>query len=221
MGVARRLGAEGVEHEQLLGRVREVVVAADHVGDPHVGVVDGDREVVERRAVAAGDHQVVLECGSRSCTAPRIRSSTTVAPSSGTRRRIAAPSPPRAARPGSRRAVGFFRRRTTSAGRRVAVGGAGVDQLLEALAMARRALGLADRSLVPVELEPAQGVEDLLDVLWRRPLAVGVLDPQHQGPSRAAGDEPVVECRPRARRYAARRSARGRSGLSGVESFTC
>ena len=58
--VARVLVAEGVEDEQLLGRVGEVVVAADHVGDPHLGVVDGDREVVEDAAVAAGDDEVVV-----------------------------------------------------------------------------------------------------------------------------------------------------------------
>ena len=45
--VARRRMPERVEHQQLLGGVGEVVVAADHVGDPHLGVVDGDGEVVE------------------------------------------------------------------------------------------------------------------------------------------------------------------------------
>ena len=59
--VARRLGAERGQDQQLLRGVREVVVAADHIGDPHVGVVDRDREVVERGAVAARDHEVVLE----------------------------------------------------------------------------------------------------------------------------------------------------------------
>ena len=52
--------AEGVEDEELLRRVGEMVVAADHVGDPHLGVVDGDREVVEDAAVAAGDDEVVV-----------------------------------------------------------------------------------------------------------------------------------------------------------------
>ena len=51
---------------------------------------------------------------------------------------------------------------------------------------------------VPVELEPAQRVEDLLDVLGGRALAVGVLDAQHELAARAAGEQPVVQCRPRA-----------------------
>src|SRR5207302_8161862 len=41
------------------GRVGVVVVAAHDVGDLRVEVVDGDGEVVERRAVGAGDHRVV------------------------------------------------------------------------------------------------------------------------------------------------------------------
>ena len=45
----------------MLGRVREVVLAADDVGDRHRRVVDDDREVVERRAVAADDDEVAAE----------------------------------------------------------------------------------------------------------------------------------------------------------------
>ena len=51
-----RLGlAEGPEQEDVLGRVAQVILAADHVADPHRGVVDDDAEVVERRAVGADD----------------------------------------------------------------------------------------------------------------------------------------------------------------------
>ena len=94
--VARRLVAERLEDEQLLGRVREVIVAADDVGDPHLGVVDGDREVVERRAVAARDHEVVREPVLEPDLRRGSRRRRRVSPSSGTRRRIAAPSPGRA-----------------------------------------------------------------------------------------------------------------------------
>ena len=48
-----------LEHEQLLGRVGEVVLAADDVRDVRVEVVDGDREVVEDAAVGARDDRVV------------------------------------------------------------------------------------------------------------------------------------------------------------------
>ena len=47
-----------------------MVVAADHVGDPHVGVVDRDREVVEDGAVRPGDHRVVLEAVLKADLAP-------------------------------------------------------------------------------------------------------------------------------------------------------
>ena len=84
------------------GRVREVVVAADHVGDPHLGVVDGDGEVVERRAVAAGDHEVVgepvLETAPARGSGRRPRSRPRRGPAAGSR-----PPPPASARRGSRR----------------------------------------------------------------------------------------------------------------------
>ncbi len=59
VGVDRRLRAERLEHEQLLGRVGEVVLAANDVRDAGVEVVDGDGEVVEHAAVGARDHGVV------------------------------------------------------------------------------------------------------------------------------------------------------------------
>ena len=53
--------------------------------------------------------------------------------------------------------------------------------------------GLEDRPLVPVEVQPAQRVEDLLDVLGGRSLAVGIFDPQHERAALAAREQPVVE----------------------------
>ena len=60
----RRVGAEsgrfgGRQHEQLLGRVGEMVLAAHHMGDAGVEVVDRDREVVEHRTVRARNDGVV------------------------------------------------------------------------------------------------------------------------------------------------------------------
>ena len=57
--------AERPEQQDVLGRVRDVVLAADDVGDLHRGVVDDDREVVERRAVGADDDEVAAEVGRR------------------------------------------------------------------------------------------------------------------------------------------------------------
>ena len=43
----------------MLGRVGEVVLAAQHERDAHVHVIDDDRHVVGRRAVRAQQHEVV------------------------------------------------------------------------------------------------------------------------------------------------------------------
>ena len=53
--------AHRLEQQDVLGRVGEMVLAADDVADGHRGVVDGHGEVVERRAVRAHDHQVAAE----------------------------------------------------------------------------------------------------------------------------------------------------------------
>jgi hypothetical protein len=57
--VERHLGAHRLEDPHLLGRVGVVVGAADDVRDAGVEVVDDDRQVVDGRAVGAGDHEVV------------------------------------------------------------------------------------------------------------------------------------------------------------------
>ena len=57
----RRRRTEGPEQQDVLGRVREMVLAADDVADGHGDVVDDDREVVERRAVGADDDEVAAE----------------------------------------------------------------------------------------------------------------------------------------------------------------
>ena len=78
-------------------------------------------------------------------------------------------------------AVLLLERSDVVGGRGCAVGVPGVEQLLERLRVARRVLRLEDRALVPVELEPAERVEDLLDVLRGRALAIRILDSQHEG----------------------------------------
>ena len=126
---------------------------------------------------------------------PRMTSRTTVAPSSETRRRTA-PSPSSSPRK-PRLPCCACQASISSLARGRAVGAALVEQPLHDLGVALAALGLEHGLLVPVELEPAQGVEDLLDVLRRRALAVGVLDPEQELAAAAAGQEPVVQCRPR------------------------
>ena len=59
VAVLGQFGAERAQDVDLARRVVHVVVAADHVADLHVPVVDDDAEVVGRRAVGARDDQVV------------------------------------------------------------------------------------------------------------------------------------------------------------------
>ena len=54
VGEARHVVAQRPEQQDVLGRVREVVLAADDVGDLHRRVVDDDREVVQRRCRRRG-----------------------------------------------------------------------------------------------------------------------------------------------------------------------
>ena len=192
--VERRLLPHRLQDQHLLRGVGVVVGAAHDVGDAHVEVVHHDGEVVERRAVGAGDHEVVLErVLERRLAADDVLDD-----------RGALVGHPQAHGPlalvlAAEAAVAVLlvpRLDLLAAGGR-AVGAAVVDQLLDDLGVAIGPLGLEDRLLVVVELEPAQRVEDLLDVLGRRALAVGVLDPEQELPAVAAGEQPVVQCRPR------------------------
>ena len=90
--VERRLDAERAQHVDLPRRVVEVVVAADHVRDPHVLVVDHHAEVVGGLAVRARDDQVV-EFAVLERDRPCTTSSTTTSPSSGLRKRITGLTP--------------------------------------------------------------------------------------------------------------------------------
>src|SRR5690606_24766265 len=71
-------------------------------------------------------------------------------------------------------------------------------------------VGAADLgALVPIQAEPAEGVEDRRGVLRRAPLLVGVLDSKYECASMPSGVEPVVE---RGARTADVQAARGRRG---------
>ena len=54
----RRRASERLIEQDLLRRVRDVIVAADDMRDPHVDVVDDDREVVGGLGVGAQDDEV-------------------------------------------------------------------------------------------------------------------------------------------------------------------
>ncbi len=58
MPEARLTVAERADEGDVLRRVRQVILAADDVGDLHRLVVDDDRKVVERHPVVAHDHEI-------------------------------------------------------------------------------------------------------------------------------------------------------------------
>src|SRR5581483_3406649 len=71
---------------------------------------------------------------------------------------------------------GLVHGRELGRGQVAAIGPAGVQHLRGHLAMPVGACKLIERLAVPIELEPAQTVEDRLDRRLGRALAVGVLD---------------------------------------------
>src|SRR5206468_3662743 len=74
-----------------------------------------------------------------------------------------------------------------------AIDGAVLEQRLGAGAVERHALALEERSLVPVELEPAERLDDGARRLLGRALAVGVLDAEHEPPAMATRVEKAEE----------------------------
>ena len=56
-----QVGSERAQDVDLAGRVRDVILRADHVGDAVEDVVDRADEVVGRPAVGADDHEVGQE----------------------------------------------------------------------------------------------------------------------------------------------------------------
>jgi hypothetical protein len=149
--------------------------------------------VVERGAVAARDHQVVLETVLKAHLAADQVLDHRLAVVRGVQTHRGPRLVAMLAAIADARILGLpgpdlIRRRG------IAVGPTGGEQLADPLRVALAALELTHRALVPVELEPAQRIEDLLDVLAGRALAVGVLDPQDELAAPAARHEPVIEC---------------------------
>ncbi len=63
MGVLRGLVAEGLMQENLARGAGFQVLAADDLGDAHLGVVDGDGELVGGAGIRAGEEEVAAEEG--------------------------------------------------------------------------------------------------------------------------------------------------------------
>ena len=151
--------------------VGQMIVATNDVRDPHVVIVDDDREHVGRIAVRAQQHEVVellvgedhlpLHFVVDDGVALLARPQTDHGLDAGRRLRRIAVAP--AAVVAHRLALEtrlvahllqLFHARVT------AIGAAGREQLLGDLAMALGALKLADRLAVPIEPEPFEPIEN-------------------------------------------------------------
>ena len=165
MRVHGRLVPERTEDPDLLGRVRDVVVPADHVRDPVVHVLDGRGEVVRRTAVGADDDDVLQLVVRELDPAPH---------------RIVPAGDPLVGHPKANRPLVLVRRTLLeeSRGKRPA---------------AVHRVELEGHRAVPVDAEPGERPLDLLGRLLHLATRVGVLDPQVALALRPPGEQPVEE----------------------------
>ena len=192
VGVFRRFDAESLEELEVLRGVGEVVLAADHVGDPHLDVVDDVDEVEDRFAVGAEDHEVaVFDAGDlaadqvvqhhRGGVDLLIVLLQVIVVGGGAGAFEAEP-------PGAVLLVG------------AALGGELQElRLVEfgALRLEVGAVVAADLgAFVPIHTQPAHRIEDHLQEGVRIALLVRVLDAEDELAARVTGVEPVEQGRP-------------------------
>ena len=187
-----------------------MVVPADHMRDPHLGVVGGHGQVVGRRAVGTEDHEildiVVAESPSpvdevvpgglpgRHAEADRVRLGALGAALHLARVESIRPKPRIAAH-----LVGTL----LSDGAKlvwrdkVPVREPAGEKRLSIRTVAPDPLALEEGTLIPVETQPLEPLEDPLYHRRGRALPIGVLDPENERPARVSGEEPVEERRAR------------------------
>ena len=181
--IARRLCAERAKERDVLGRVRQMILAPDDVGDAHFQIIHHVHEMKHRLAVRTHEHEVGFEhLTIREW--PRHLADHHIGNHNG-----------RALHAKAHRAL-------------VVIGHVLVLQFLKAarinilalrlkirpaIALARPARVGRGRAFVPVEAEPAQPFEDYVHGLLRIASLVCVLDAQDEGAAGVAGVEPVEQ----------------------------
>ena len=206
----RHLGTERAKQDDVLRRVGEVVVAARHVRDVHVDVVDDDGGVIRRIAVGADEHEVVDQLAFELHVAANE-----IVELDRTRLHFAADDVGRV----SRLRIALFRAHAATAGVAIgvatlfrrgairfqlfdravaAVGFAAGHQLLGALAIDRQPVALVNRTFVPIDAQPVQRADDLLGVMLPGALHVRVLDAQQHPPAEPPRMQQIEDRRTRA-----------------------
>ena len=203
----RHAGAQGAEERHVLGRVREVVVPAQDVRDPHVRVVDADGEMVERVPIGPHQDEVVEGVGRE------LHAAADEVVHDDRLRRHPQPDDELLARPRAPIALvgrdfparprvsirASLRLRLLALGVELlgglerAVGPALGDEPVRGRAVEVEALRLIVRALVVLEAEPVERGKNLIGELVFRALDVGVLDAQDVGALLPTGEEQVVE----------------------------
>ena len=173
-----------------------MVVATDDVADAHVDVVAHDTEVVRGTAVRTGEDQVVqlgvvelhppldLVVHHR---LPALRRPETDGERNALRQRHRSPFRGPAG-PVVHRLALFLQRRLPLGVQSFSRAYAGIgvpraQQRADPLLIEIHPFGLVERPLVPLQLQPFHALEDRVDGLRRRPLAVRVLDTQDELPA--------------------------------------
>ena len=206
VGERRRRPTQGLEQQGLPKRVGQVVVAADHMGDCHVVVVDHHRQHVGRRAVGAQQYHVVeLLVTDPDRSLHQVVDHRLAVPRRldadhrrHVRRRLGrvAVAPAAVVTHGSALGAGLGTHLGQLGRRTIAI----IRPVLRQerprnLGVARRIVRLEYRLLIPIEAQPAKPIEDRLDGLRGRALAVGILDAQQEAATMVAGEQPVEERR--------------------------
>lgn len=197
------LDAHRPAQQHRLGGGVEQVFAANDVGDPHGGVVDGVGDEEGHRPVAAGDDEVLqVRAFEADVAADHVVEGDRAGIGGGKAhhgvladRQVALTAEPVVAR----RSVGLGIAGIDVAAQAIAgVGLVLLEQPADRLAIDVGALGLAQllASVVPVEAQPFQRVEHHRHQLGSRLLGVGVLDADQKLAADRSGEQPVEQSGP-------------------------
>src|SRR6218665_3349143 len=221
----RHVPAHGVVNHALAEGIRQVVIAADHVGDAHVVVVDNDGQHVCGRAITAQQNHIVqLRIGYAHVALHRIADQHFIVravgrldayhgfyASGGVFGVAVAP----AAVIARRQALGqlLFAHFVQLFRRAIAVIGFALGhQLVRDFGVAVHARELKNRLAIPLQPQPAHAVEDRLYRGLGRSCAVGVFDTQQELPAHMFGEQPVEQRRAAAANVQVAGGGRGEAG---------
>ena len=223
VGILRRLPAQRLHDVDLTRRVVEVVVAANHVRDPHVVIVHDHGQVVGGGTVAAGDDEIVeLPVVEHHLSAHQIldhhlallRIAETDHEGRVRRGRLGTGAAmPVVARLLLARHLRLAQRLEPFLRAIAAIGMAALEQRLDHLPIAIEPVRLIEGAFVVFEAQPGHALENGVDRLRGGTFEIGVLDAQHETPPVPARMKPGKECGSGAPDVQVARGTRSETGL--------